>query len=313
MKVKAKSYADRKRHAEYSDLVPGNRVLVKQEKQNKLSTPFAPEPYDVVGRNGSSFTIKSTKVVWLKRNTVHVKKYVQEDVQAESPNLTRLSATYLETDGGKEKNAISKRPALTDLETDCGKFRTATDDDHLQDQLVKRSYQRTLSVLAQMSGGKGDVSTWQNAFGGEGTLGIEWAIAMTMQPSLTKMKTLTACKQALWDKSQANKMREQGAGKESESSLCPPPPTASPLTRMFACHLKWRGCSQFITFLGNRACLVFGEPDYFRNSEKNFVHVSFFTQFNQHLTINNITALTCARLKESWHKCDIRTPKCMLQ
>ena len=159
MKVKAKSYADRKRHAEYSDLVPGNRVLLKQEKQNKLSTPFAPEPYAVVGRNGSSFTIKSTEVVWLKRKTAHVKKYVQEDVQAESPNLTRLSATYLETDGGKEKNAVSKRPALTDLETDCGKFRTATDDDHLQDQLVKRSYQRTLSVLAQMSGVKGDVST----------------------------------------------------------------------------------------------------------------------------------------------------------
>ena len=53
MKVKAKLYADRKRHAEYSDLVPGNRVLL-----NKLSTPFALEPYDVVGRNGSSFTIK---------------------------------------------------------------------------------------------------------------------------------------------------------------------------------------------------------------------------------------------------------------
>ena len=30
MKVKAKLYADRKRHAEYSDLVPGNRVLLKQ-------------------------------------------------------------------------------------------------------------------------------------------------------------------------------------------------------------------------------------------------------------------------------------------
>ena len=41
-------------------------VLLKQEKQNKLSTPFAPEPYDVVSRNGSSFTIKSTEVVQLK-------------------------------------------------------------------------------------------------------------------------------------------------------------------------------------------------------------------------------------------------------
>ena len=77
MKVKAKLYVDRKRPAEYSDLVPGNRVLLKQERQNKLSTPFAPERYDVVSRNGSSFTIKSTEVVQLKGNTAHVKKYVQ--------------------------------------------------------------------------------------------------------------------------------------------------------------------------------------------------------------------------------------------
>ena len=74
-----------------------------------------------------------------------MKKYVQ----AESPTLTRPSATYLETDGGKEKNALSKRPALTDLEKDCGKFRTATDDDHRQDQFVIRNYQRSLKTLAK--------------------------------------------------------------------------------------------------------------------------------------------------------------------
>ena len=37
MRAKAKLYADKKRHVEYSDLVPGDRVLLKQEKQNKLS------------------------------------------------------------------------------------------------------------------------------------------------------------------------------------------------------------------------------------------------------------------------------------
>ena len=36
-----------------------------------------------------------------------------------------------------------------------------------------------------------------NAFGGMGTLGIDWAIMMTMQPSLTTKKTVTACEQAL--------------------------------------------------------------------------------------------------------------------
>ena len=59
MKAKAKLYAEKKRHAEYSDLVPGDRVILKQEKQNKLSTPFAPELYDVVSRNGRSIIIKS--------------------------------------------------------------------------------------------------------------------------------------------------------------------------------------------------------------------------------------------------------------
>ena len=59
MKAKGKLYAEKKRHAEYSDLVPGDRVLLKQEKQNKLSTPFAPELYDVVSRNGRSIIIKS--------------------------------------------------------------------------------------------------------------------------------------------------------------------------------------------------------------------------------------------------------------
>ena len=94
-------------------------------------------------------------------------------------------------------------------------------------------------------------------------------------------------------------MQEQGAGKENESSLCPPPPTASPLTYTFASHSKWRGCSQFITFLGDRVRLVFGEPAYIRNSEENFVHVYFFTQFNQHLTINNTAAFPYASLKKS--------------
>ena len=59
MKAKAKLYLGKKRHAEYSDLVPGDRVLPKQEKQNKSSTPFAPELYDVVSRDGRSIIIKS--------------------------------------------------------------------------------------------------------------------------------------------------------------------------------------------------------------------------------------------------------------
>ena len=100
----SKSWEDKKRHTEYSNLVPGDRVLLRQEKQNKLSTPFAPEPYDVVSRIGSSIIIKSPEGVQLKRNTAHFKTYeespqlpsrtvslpVKEDVRAESPTYRRI-------------------------------------------------------------------------------------------------------------------------------------------------------------------------------------------------------------------------------
>ena len=42
MKAKAKVYADKKRNAEESNIGLGDKVLVKQERQNKFSTLFAP-------------------------------------------------------------------------------------------------------------------------------------------------------------------------------------------------------------------------------------------------------------------------------
>ena len=56
---------DKKRHAECSDLSPGDKVLVKQEKQNKLSIPFAPQPYEVVTKSGNSVIVESPEGVQL--------------------------------------------------------------------------------------------------------------------------------------------------------------------------------------------------------------------------------------------------------
>ena len=71
------------------------------------------------------------------------------------------------------------------------------------------------------------------------------------------------------------------------------------LTHLLACFSKWRGCSQSIT-IGYSVRLVFGEPVYIINSKEKFIHISFFTHFNQYLTINSIAALTRAWLKKSW-------------
>jgi len=58
MKAKAKQYVAKRRNAQEADLTPGDKVLVKQERRNKLSTPFAPEPYDVITKNRNSVVIE---------------------------------------------------------------------------------------------------------------------------------------------------------------------------------------------------------------------------------------------------------------
>ena len=74
-KTKAKTYTDNKRNTKPSDVSPGDKLLVKQERQKKLSTPCAPGPHEVVTKTGNSVIIESPEGVQLKRNTIHAKKY----------------------------------------------------------------------------------------------------------------------------------------------------------------------------------------------------------------------------------------------
>ena len=57
-KQKMKDYADTKRHAKPSDLIPGDHVLVKQPKTNKLKPLFNPKPKIIV-QKGSMITAKN--------------------------------------------------------------------------------------------------------------------------------------------------------------------------------------------------------------------------------------------------------------
>ena len=186
--------------------------------------------------------------------------------------------------------------------------------------MLKTGVWAILSAFAQMSKAIGDVSTSQCFWG----YGYTWNWVSYYDDDATishKLKALTAFEQSLWEKSHANGKRnktwEEGAGKESESSLFPRPLTAELLTHSFACYWKWpwKDCSQSITIKGNSVCLVFGEPVYIINPKEKFIHIPFFTHFNQYLTINSIAALTRAWLKKSWHTCmrDIPMPKCMLR
>ncbi|CAC5382067.1 unnamed protein product [Mytilus coruscus] len=62
------------RNAEPSDLKIGDTVLVKQEKQNKLSTPYNSNPYKIVERKGTMLTAKRDDGHTITRNSLFYKQ-----------------------------------------------------------------------------------------------------------------------------------------------------------------------------------------------------------------------------------------------
>ena len=74
-KLKMKMYADRR--SKPCMIETGDAVVVKQPKENKLTTPFNPKPYKVLSRKGSMITAQrgSHKIT---RNSSHFKPIIVE-------------------------------------------------------------------------------------------------------------------------------------------------------------------------------------------------------------------------------------------
>ena len=73
LKSYMKEIADDRRNVKQCDLTVGDTVIVKQDKQNKLSTPFNPQPLKITERNGSMITAENNQRS-ITRNTSHFKK-----------------------------------------------------------------------------------------------------------------------------------------------------------------------------------------------------------------------------------------------
>ena len=86
-KAKSKEYADRARGAKLSEIMPGDQVLVKQDKSNKLDTPFAPKPFTIVEKIGNSVVVQSQEGVKYSRNTSHVKKFHSAEEKENPENV----------------------------------------------------------------------------------------------------------------------------------------------------------------------------------------------------------------------------------
>ena len=77
-KEKGKVYAHCKRNAQESKIQEGDKVLLRQEKENKLSTTYKQSPFTVVQKNGNSVLVEADGVQY-RRNVTHVKKYLERD------------------------------------------------------------------------------------------------------------------------------------------------------------------------------------------------------------------------------------------
>ena len=66
-------YANNKSGVKKSDLKVGDNVLVRQERKNKLTSPFNPTPYVVTKREQSRVTARNARGHVITRNVSHFK------------------------------------------------------------------------------------------------------------------------------------------------------------------------------------------------------------------------------------------------
>ena len=86
-KDRNKQYIDQKRHTKDRNIETGDRVLVHQDKRNKLTPYYRPYPYIVTNRNGTMITAQSeTDGSTITRNVSHYKPLSNE---AQTPIIVK--------------------------------------------------------------------------------------------------------------------------------------------------------------------------------------------------------------------------------
>ena len=105
-------YADKRHHAAEKCVQEGDLVLLEKRKENKLSSHYEKEPYQVTARYGDQVQLKSPQGAEYRRNIQHVKRFVIPDREPQEqqpagpvavPNehaLGQETTPSLETGGG---------------------------------------------------------------------------------------------------------------------------------------------------------------------------------------------------------------------
>ena len=90
-----KDYVDKKFHARERDVREGDWVLLEQKRQNKLSSWYEKEPYEVMTRYGDQVVLMSSNGGEYRRNMHHIKPFNIPDHKrvASQSELGSASAT----------------------------------------------------------------------------------------------------------------------------------------------------------------------------------------------------------------------------
>ena len=92
-KNRMKAAADEKTHAREHSIKSGDTVLVRQQKQNKLSTPFNPKPFIVEEKKATMITALNGSES-LTRNSSQFKVISSKLNQGKSPGCTKGTSWY---------------------------------------------------------------------------------------------------------------------------------------------------------------------------------------------------------------------------
>ena len=78
-KLRQKEYPDKTRGVKHSKMEEGDKVLLKQTRENKLSPNYEPEPYTVTHKDGNALILKDTNGNNKLRNMAHTKKFIDPE------------------------------------------------------------------------------------------------------------------------------------------------------------------------------------------------------------------------------------------
>ena len=126
-KQKSKQFYDEKKNVKKHLIQVGDDVMMKQDKDNKLTTAFNPNPYKVVKVEGPAITIQDGDQKFI-RNAAHLKVIPVSqgkhgnDSNPDAPNVKEVNPNLISPDVEvhQRPTRIRKRPdRYTDEWIDC--------------------------------------------------------------------------------------------------------------------------------------------------------------------------------------------------